>query len=74
MSFYYSSFSTQKKVILCLIKKENIFERFCKDIYTIKYQNCDFSHMHVFIFVNTTDIFLITSHIDEIICAKLLTI
>ena len=60
--------------MLRLIKIENIFGRFCGDVYTIEYQKRGLPHMHLLIFLNSADEFFETSHIDEVICAKLLTV
>lgn len=57
--------------MLHLIKSENIFGRFCGDVYTIKYQKRGFPHMNLLIFLNLADKFLEASYINEVICAKL---
>ena len=60
--------------MLCLIRSENIFGRFRGNVYTIEYQKRGLPHMHLLIFLNSADEFLEASHIDEVICAKLLTV
>lgn len=60
--------------MLCLIKNENIFDKFCKNVYTIEYQKRGLPHMHLLVFLYLTDQFLEISQIDEVICAKLLTL
>lgn len=54
-----------------LIKSENMFGKFCKNVYTIEYQKCGLPHIHLSIFFNSANEFLETFHIDEVICAKL---
>lgn len=60
--------------MLCLIKNENIFARICGDLYIIEYQKHSFSHIHLLIFLNLPEKFSKTSHIDQVIYAKLLII
>ena len=60
--------------MLCFIKEKNIFGQFCKNIYTIKYQKCGFSHIHLLIFLNSADKFSEASHINKVIYTKLSTI
>lgn len=57
--------------MLYLIKTEYIFSRFCRNIYTIKYQKRSFSYMHLLIFLHLANQFLEISHIDKTIYAKL---
>ena len=44
--------------MLCLIKNENIFGRFCEVIYTIEYQKQGLPHMHLLIFLYSAYQFL----------------
>ena len=57
--------------MLCLIKSENIFGRFCRDIYTIKYQKRGFSHIHFLILLSLADKFLEAFYINDVIYAEL---
>lgn len=59
--------------MLRLIKTENIFGRFCGDVYTIECQKRGLPHMHLLIFLHSDNQFLEASHIDEVICAELPT-
>lgn len=54
-----------------LIKSENIFKKFCRDIYIIEYQKYDFLHIYFLIFLYSANQFFKISQIDEIIYAKL---
>lgn len=56
--------------MLCLIKIENIFGRFCGDMYNNKYPKGSLPPMHLLIFLNSADKFLEASHINEIIYVK----
>lgn len=58
--------------MLCLIKNENIFGKFCRDIYTIKYQKHGLLYIHLLIFLYSNNQFFEAFQIDEIICAELL--
>lgn len=60
--------------MLQLIEIENIFGRFCEDIYTIKYQKRGSSYKHLFIFLNLANEFFEVSHINKVIYIKLLII
>ena len=57
-----------------MIHRENIFGRFCGDVYIIEYQKRGLPHMHLLIFLHSADQFLEASQIDEVICAKLSTV
>ena len=59
--------------MLCLIKSENIFGRFCGDVYIIEYQKQGFPYMHLLIFLHLADQFLEVFQIDEVICVELPT-
>lgn len=54
-----------------MFKSEHIFSRFCRDIYTIKYQKRSFSYMHLLIFLYSANQFLEISYMNKIIYAKL---
>lgn len=60
--------------MLRLIKSENIFGRFCGNVYTIEYQKRGLPHMHLLIFLHLADQFLKASQIDEVICAEILIV
>lgn len=60
--------------MFCLIKIENSFSRFCRDVYTIEYQKRNLPHIYLLIFFKSVDEFLEAFHIDEVIYAKLLII
>lgn len=64
-------FQLKKKKMLCLIKSENIFGRFCRNMYTIKYQKYGLLYIYLLIFLNSANEFLETSYINEIIYIKL---
>lgn len=55
------------KQFLYLIKIENIFDRFCKDIYIIKYQKYSFPYIYFLIFLYSIDQFFEVFQIDKII-------
>lgn len=57
-----------------MIKSKNIFERFCKDVYTIKYQKRGFPHIYLLIFLYSANQFLQISQINKIIYTKLLIV
>lgn len=59
--------------MLCLIKNENIFGRFCEDVYIIEYQKQGLLHIHLLIFLHSADQFFKAFQIDEVIYAKLPT-
>lgn len=54
-----------------LIKNENIFSKFFRNVYIIEYQKRGFSHMYLLVFLYSTNQFFQISQIDEIICIKL---
>ena len=60
--------------MLCLIKSENIFERFCGDVYTIEYQKRGLPYMHHLIFLYSADQFFEASQMGEVICTELPTV
>lgn len=60
--------------MIYLIKKKNIFSRFCEDIYIIQYQKHNFLYIHLQIFSNFASKYLKAFYIDKIIYIKLLTI
>lgn len=57
--------------MLCLIKNENIFSKFCENIYTIRYQKGGLPHIYFFIFLYSADQFFEVFQIDKIIYIKL---
>lgn len=57
-----------------MIKIENIFDRFHRNIYTIKYQKHNFFYMHFLIFLYSTNYFFEAFQIDKVIYAKLFII
>lgn len=57
--------------MLCLIKCENIFGRFYRDLYTIEYQKRDLSHIYFLIFFNSVNEFLEVFHINKVIYTEL---
>ena len=57
--------------MFCLIKGENIFGQFRRNVYITEYQKRGLSHIHLLIFLNSADKFLEASYIDEVIYAKL---
>lgn len=54
-----------------LIKIENIFDKFCENIYIIEYQKHGFLDIYFLIFFNSVYKFLEAYYIEEVICAKL---
>lgn len=65
---------SQKKEILYLINSENIFRQFCENVYNIKYQKYNLSHMYFLIFLYQNDKFVKVYHIDEVFYTKLSTL
>lgn len=57
--------------MLYLIKRKNIFDIFCKNIYTIKYHKCDFFNKYFLLFFHSIDQFLEIFQINKVICIKL---
>lgn len=54
-----------------MIKSENIFSKFYRDVCNIEYQKCGLLHIHLLIFFNLANEFLEASYIDKIICIEL---
>lgn len=57
--------------MLYLIKSENIFVKFCKNVYTIEYQKHSLFYMHFLIFLYLVNLFFETFQIYKFIYAKL---
>lgn len=57
--------------MLCLIKNKNIFSKFYKDVYTIKYQKRKLLSTHLLVFLYPTNQFFQTFQINEVIYTKL---
>lgn len=63
-----------KKKKRYLIKRENIFEQFYGDVYTIEYQKLGLPHIHLLIFLYLDNQFFKVFHNDEVIYAKIPTL
>lgn len=53
------------------MKIKNIFDKFCSNVYTIEYKKQRFSHIHLLVFIHSTDQFFKASQINEVICTEL---
>lgn len=60
--------------MLCLIKRKNIFGKFCRNVYIIEYQKRKLFYMHFLFFLYPTDQFFETFQINEVIYTKLFTL